>query len=81
MTMQSNDRCFEISESGRSALSKKAIDEDNLALIIESNARTIAEDIYKQILTHKKLKSESYLESDVREPKPYLEEQSISLSL
>lgn len=60
---------------------KKAIDEDNLALIVESNARTIAEDIYKQILTHKELKSESYLESDVREPKPYLEQYNISLSL
>jgi type III restriction enzyme len=59
---------------------KKAIDEDNLALIIESNARSIAEDIYKQILTHKELKSESYLESDVREPKPYLEQYNIALS-
>lgn len=59
---------------------KKAVDEDNLALIIESNARTIAEDIYKQILAHKKLKSESYLESDVREPKPYPEQQNILLS-
>ena len=59
---------------------KKAIDEDNLALIIESNARTIAEDIYKQILIHKELKSEVYLESDIREPKPYLEQYNISLS-
>lgn len=59
---------------------KKAIDEDNLALIIESNARTIAEDIYKQILIHKELKSEGYLESDVSEPKPYLEQYNISLS-
>lgn len=60
---------------------KKAIDEDNLALIIESNARSIAEDIYKQILTHKELKSEGYLESDVREPKAYLEQYNISESL
>jgi type III restriction enzyme len=59
---------------------KKAIDEDNLSLIIESNARTIAEDIYKQILEHKELKSEGYLESDIREPKPYLEQYNISLS-
>ncbi|MDO8566107.1 MAG: DEAD/DEAH box helicase family protein [Candidatus Moranbacteria bacterium] len=58
---------------------EKAIDEDNLALIVESNARTIAEDIYQQILTHKELKSEGYLESDVREPKPYLEQYNISL--
>ncbi|MEI6316368.1 MAG: hypothetical protein WCO65_01415 [bacterium] len=60
---------------------KKAIDEDNLALIVESNARSIAEDIHKQILTHKELKFEGYLESDVGEPKPYLEQYNISLSL
>ena len=59
---------------------KKAIDEDNLALIIESNSRSIAEDIYKQILTHKELKSDSYLDSGVSEPKPYLEQYNISLS-
>jgi type III restriction enzyme len=59
---------------------KKAIDEDNLALIIESNARSIGEDIYKQILTHKELKSEGYLESDIREPKAYLEQYNISES-
>lgn len=59
---------------------KKAIDEDNLALIVESNARSIAEDIYKQILKHKELKSESYIASDVREPKPYSEQYNISLS-
>jgi len=59
---------------------KKAIDEDNLALIIESNARSIGEDIYDQILKHKELKSEGYLESDIREPKPYLEQYNISES-
>jgi type III restriction enzyme len=57
---------------------KKAIDEDNLALIIESNARSIADDIYKQILLHKELISDGYLESDVRESKPYLEQYNIS---
>jgi len=57
---------------------KKAIDEDNLALIIESNAASIADDIYKQILAHKELKSEGYLESDLREPKPYSEDYGIS---
>ena len=59
----------------------KAIDEDNLALIVESNARPIADDIYKQILLHKELTSEGYLESDVRESKPYLEQYNISLPL
>jgi type III restriction enzyme len=59
---------------------KKAIDEENLALIIESNARTIGEDIYKQILDHKEFKSEGYLESDLREPKSYPAQYGISLS-
>ena len=60
---------------------EKAIDEDNLSLIIESNARSIGEDIYNQILKHKELKSDSYLESDIGEPKPYLEQYNISESL
>jgi len=59
---------------------KKAVDEDNLALIIESNVRPIADDIYNQILKNKVFKSEGYLESDVRESKPYLEQYNISLS-
>jgi len=71
---------LKLSEQAVVHYSKKAIDEDNLALIIESNARSIAEDIYKQILIHKELKSESYLESDVREPKPYLESYNFSES-
>lgn len=57
----------------------KAIDEDNLTLIIESNARSIGEDIYKQILAHKELKSEGYLESNISEPKPCPEQYNISL--
>ncbi len=60
---------------------KKAIDDDNLALIVESNARSIGEDIYKQILKHKELKSEGYLESDIRESRAYLEQYNISESL
>lgn len=60
---------------------KKAIDEDNLALIIESNARSIGEDIYNQILKHKELKSQGYIESKIGEPKPYLEQYNISESL
>lgn len=60
---------------------KKAKDIDNLSLMIETNARTIAEDIYKQILSHKELRFESYLESDVRGPKPFLEQYNISVSV
>lgn len=58
---------------------KKAIDENNLGLMIEGNARSIAQDIYQQILKHKELKSEDYLASDIREPKSYLEQYNISL--
>lgn len=57
---------------------KNALNEDNLALIVESNARPIADDIYKQILAHKELKSDGYLASDIAEPKPYLEQYNIS---
>ena len=60
---------------------KKAVDEENLALIIESNAHAIGEDIYKQILAHKELKSDGYLASDVAEAKSYLEQYNIALSL
>jgi type III restriction enzyme len=60
---------------------KKAVDEENLALIIESNARAIGEDIYKQILAHKELKSDGYLASDVAEAKSYLEQYNMALSL
>ena len=59
---------------------KKSIDENNLALIIESNARSIGEEIYKQIISHTELKSEGYLESDIKEPKPYLEQYNITES-
>src|SRR3989339_1987275 len=71
---------LKLAEQAVAHYSKKAIDDDNLALIIESNARSIAEDIYKQILNHKELRSEGYLESNIREPKPYLENYNISLS-
>lgn len=59
---------------------KKTNDYASLALLIETNARSIAEDVYKQILNHKELKSESYLESDIREPKSFLEQYNIALS-
>jgi hypothetical protein len=60
---------------------KKAVDEENLALIIENNARAIGEDIYKQILAHKELKSDGYLASDVAEAKSYMEQYNMALSL
>lgn len=59
----------------------KALDEDNLKLIVETNARSIARDIYDQILNHKKAIEEGFLEPDLREPKPLLEQYNISMSV
>lgn len=57
---------------------KKALDEDNLTLIIESNIHSITKDIYNQILGHKEFKSEGYIESEVRESEPYLKQYNFS---
>lgn len=57
---------------------KSALNDDNLALIIESNVRTIAEDIYKQFLIYKKYIGESFLEPSIGAPKPYPLEYSAS---
>lgn len=70
-------------------LSKQAVeyygsftsDTSSLKMVVENNFRQIAKEIYAQILTHKEFKSESYLESSIREPKPYLEQYNISRSL
>ena len=51
-----------------------------LKMMVENNFRQIAKEIYDQILTHKEFKSESYLESGIREPKSYLEQYNISRS-
>jgi type III restriction enzyme len=67
-------------------LTKQAVDHyrsfvsDNNALkmMVENNFRLIAKEIYDQFLTHKEFKSESYLESGIREAKPYLEQYNIS---
>ncbi len=55
-------------------------DNNALKMMVENNFRQIAKEIYDQILTHKEFKSESYLESSIREPKPYLEQYNISRS-
>ena len=47
-------------------------------MMVENNFRQIAKEIYDQMLVHKEFKSESYLESTIREPKPYLEQYNIS---
>lgn len=70
-------------------LTKQAVDHhrsfvsDNNALkmMVENNFRLIAKEIYDQILTHKEFKSENYLESGIREAKPYLEQYNISRTL
>ena len=59
-------------------LSKQAVayfksfvsDENALKMMVENNFRQIGKEIYDQILNHKKYVAESYIESDIREPKP-----------
>ncbi|MCX6757216.1 MAG: DEAD/DEAH box helicase family protein [Candidatus Nomurabacteria bacterium] len=53
-------------------------DTSALKMMVENNFRQIAKEMYDQILIHKEFKSESYLESSIREPKPYLEQYNIS---
>ena len=55
-------------------------DDNSLKMMVENNTRQIANEIYAQILEHKEFKSESYLESGIREPKPFLEQYNISRS-
>ena len=52
-------------------------DDNSLKMMIENNFRQIAQEIYDQILTHKNLVGDSYLESVIGEPKPYLEQFNI----
>ncbi len=67
-------------------LSKQAVshyqsfvsDTNALKMMVENNFRQIAKEIYDQILTHKEYGSEGYMESSIREPKPYLEQYNIS---
>lgn len=53
-------------------------DANALKMMVENNFRQIAKEIYDQILTHKEYRSEGYMESGIREPKPYLEQYNIS---
>jgi type III restriction enzyme len=54
-------------------------DENSIKMVVENNFRQIAKEIYDQILEHKEFVSEGYLESGIREPKPYLEQYNISI--
>ena len=56
-------------------------DDRTVKMMVENNFRQIAKEIYDQILEHKKYVSPGYLESGIREPKPYLEQYNISLIL
>jgi len=58
---------------------KSFVSEDSaVKMMVENNTQQIAQEIYDQILEHKKFVSEGYLESSIREPKPYLEQFNIS---
>lgn len=56
---------------------KKAEDEKNLAMIVEHNIYSIADDIYKQISEKVEL-TPLYLESKIGKPKPVLEQHNIT---
>ena len=58
-----------------------ANDNNALKMMVENNFRLIAKEIYDQILAHKEFKSESYLESGIREARPYLDQYNISRNL
>lgn len=61
---------------------KSFVGDDNaLKMMIENNFRQIAKEIYDQIVTYKEFKSEGYMESGIREPKPYLEQYTISRNI
>lgn len=49
-----------------------AKDEDNLKRIIETNIRQISKEIYNQIDSNKTIENDSYLDSWLRSPNPYL---------
>jgi len=67
-------------------LSKQAVefyksfakDDNTVKMMVENNFRQIAKEIYAQILEHKEFVSDGYLESGIREPKPYHEQFNIS---
>ncbi len=54
--------------------------DDVLKMMIENNANQIALEIYNQILLHKNYISEDYLDSGIKEPKPFLEQHRISIT-
>jgi type III restriction enzyme len=56
-------------------------DEDALKTMIINNAHDIAGEIYEQILEHKRFIEDSYQDSGIAEPKPYLEQYNISFLL
>jgi len=53
-------------------------DNNTVKMMVENNFRQIAKEIYEQILEHKEFISDGYLESGVREPKPYHDQFNIS---
>ncbi len=57
-----------------------AKDDNNLALIIESNRVQIAREIYSQMLEFKKMHNDGYRDSGLRSPNPYLETYNFSKS-
>jgi type III restriction enzyme len=57
-----------------------AKNDEVLKMVIENNANQIALEIYNQILSHKHYVSEEYLDSGIKDPKPFLEKHSFSVT-
>ncbi|MFH1856120.1 MAG: DEAD/DEAH box helicase family protein [Candidatus Omnitrophota bacterium] len=78
---EQKDLLLKLSEQAVAYYKSFVSDEKTVKMMVENNFHQIAKEIYDQILEHKSYVSEGYLESGIREPKPYLEQYNISLSL
>lgn len=72
---------LQLSDQATKHYKKVAKDDNNLRLIVETNIRQIAQEIYNQVLQHVELESDGYEESDIKEPKPLLQQHIISIGL
>lgn len=79
----SKDKALFLKLAGQAANHYKSFvsDDKTLKMVIENNFRQIAKEIYDQILEHKRFVGDSYQNSGIAEPKPYLEQYNISLVL
>ena len=77
---EQKDLLLKLAEQAVTYYKTFAGDDSAVKMMVENNFRQISKEIYDQILEHKKFMSDGYLESSIREPKPFLEQYNISLS-